>query len=58
METNQKFEQDDYDYDYYLQRDNHYNALMGERDEDYYRELNEEQFERDLNAYYNNCNDL
>lgn len=56
METNQEFEQDDYDY--YLQRDNHYNALMGERDEDYYRELNEEQFERDLNAYYNNCNDL
>jgi len=35
-----------------------YEQMLAERDEDYYRELEDEKFQRDFNDYWENRNEL
>jgi len=47
----------DADYQYQMWKEKqilNYEQMLAERDEDYYREMKEEQFEKDLNNYYEN----
>ena len=63
MEQAYLAEQDWFDADYQYQQWKekqiaHYEEMMSVRDEDYYREIQDERFVEDLNDYYNNIHEV